>query len=409
MSLEKLNQALVKEVEMLKVDGRAKAPERIIVEYIPPKGEWGPRYKLQGSDAEFIRMNSNSYLSLSNHPDVMKAADDATHKFGVGPGAVRFIDGTFFYHIELEERIAKFTGKPAAKIFNSAYTANLAMALTISNKQTYWVGDALNHNSIIRAMRIANVPRPNKAIYKHNDMADLRQHLENIPAEMERVIIIFDGIFSMRGDNAPIDEIVAIASDYENRIQDSIITVVDDSHGIGAYGDNGRGTADFCGTDPDIIVGTFGKAFGVNGGFIAGSSELIEAVRQKADTYIYTNPLSVADCAAATKAIDVADSPEGKERLANLKARTQQFRDGVAALGMESIPGPHPVVPVVVRDTAKTHKMVQHLYDNGVLVVGLTFPVVPRGDETMRFQLNAAHTEADVNYALEVLENYSER
>ena len=403
MSLEKLNQKLVAEVEMLKAEGRAKAPERIIVGYQAPQGESGPRYRLQGANNNFIRMNSNSYLSLSNHPRMIGKADEATHRFGVGPGAVRFIDGTFHYHIELEERIARFTGKPAAKIFNSAYTANLAMALTINTKKTYWIGDALNHNSIIRAMRISNVPRENKGIYKHNDMDDLKRLLENVPEEMERVIIIFDGIFSMRGDYAPIDKIAEIAEPFNGKFADGVITVVDDSHGIGAYGDTGRGTPEYAGASPDIIIGTFGKAFGVNGGFIAGSAELVEAVRQKADTYIYTNPLSVADCAAATEAINIADSPEGIERLRHLKARTQQFRDGLKALGLESIPGPHPVVPVLVRDTEKTHQRVQHLYQKGVLVVGLTFPVVPRGDETMRFQINAAHTEADVNYVLNML------
>lgn len=406
MSLEKLNQALRAEVEALQEEGRAKAPERIIVDYIPPRGEKGPRYKLKDSDREFIRLNSNSYLSLSNHPDLILAADEATHKFGVGPGAVRFIDGTYIYHVELEERIARFVNKPAAKIFNSAYTANLALALTINNKQTYWIGDELNHNSIIRALRIANVPRENKAIYKHNNMDELKQCLENIPPEMERVVIIFDGIFSMRGDYAPINEITKLASDYQDRVKDGIITVVDDSHGIGAYGATGRGTAEYTGAQPDVIVGTFGKAFGVNGGFIAGSPELTEAVRQKADTYIYTNPLSVADCAAAIKAIDIADSAEGGERLRRLINRTQQFRDGITDLGMESIPGPHPIVPLVVRDTAKTHKMVNRLYDKGILVVGLTFPVVPRGDETIRFQINAAHTEADITYTLGVLSEF---
>ena len=406
MSLEKLNRSLIAEVEALQQEGRAKAPERIIVDYIPPKGGHGPRYKLKGSDTEFIRMNSNSYLSLSNHPELIKAADEATHKFGVGPGAVRFIDGTYHYHVELEERIARFVNKPAAKIFNSAYTANLALALTINNKQTYWIGDELNHNSIIRSMRIANVPRENKAIYEHNDMNELKKCLENIPSAMERVVIIFDGIFSMRGDYAPINEIVELAAAYQDRIKDGIITVVDDSHGIGAYGSTGRGTAEYTGAQPDVIVGTFGKAFGVNGGFIAGSPELIEAVRQKADTYIYTNPLSVADCAAAIKAIDIADSSEGGERLRQLITRTQQFREGIISLGMESIPGPHPIVPLVVRDTAKTHEMVNRLYEKGILVVGLTFPVVPRGDETIRFQINAAHTEADVNYALEVLSEF---
>ncbi len=406
MPLEKLDQSLMQEVETLKAEGRAKAPERIIVDYIPPKGERGPRYKLKGADQEFIRMNSNSYLSLSNHPALIEAADEATKKFGVGPGAVRFIDGTFHYHVELEERIARYVDKPAAKIFNSAYTANCGLALAISTKQTYWIGDELNHNSIIRAMRIANVPRENKGIYKHNNMDELKKCLEEVPEGIERVVIIFDGIFSMRGDYAPIDQIVKIAQPYYDKFKDGIITVVDDSHGIGAYGKTGRGTAEYTGVQPDIIVGTFGKAFGVNGGFIAASPAVVEAVRQKADTYIYTNPLSVADCAAATRAIDIADSREGMERLNHLHARIKQFREGIDSLGLESIPGPHPVVPLLVRDTHKTHEMVNRLYEKGVLVVGLTFPVVPKGDETIRFQINAAHTEADVDYVLNVLSEF---
>ena len=406
MPLEKLDRALMQEVEALQAEGRAKAPERIIVDYIPPRGERGPRYKLKGVDREFIRMNSNSYLSLSHHPALIEAADEATRKFGVGPGAVRFIDGTFHYHVELEERIAQFVNKPAAKIFNSAYTANCGLAFAISSKQTYWIGDELNHNSIIRAMRIAGVPRENKGIYKHNDMDDLKRCLDEVPEHIERVVIIFDGIFSMRGDYAPIDQIVKIAEPYHEKFKDGVITAVDDSHGIGAYGATGRGTAEYTGVQPDIIVGTFGKAFGVNGGFIAASPAVIEAVRQKADTYIYTNPLSVADCAAATKAIDIADSEEGQERLKHLHARIKQFREGIEALGLESIPGPHPVVPLLVRDTRKTHEMVNRLYEKGVLVVGLTFPVVPRGDETIRFQINAAHTAADVDYVLNVLEEF---
>ncbi len=408
MALDKLDQALLQDVEELRKEGRAKAPERIIVDYIPPKGEKGPRYKLQGADQEFIRMNSNSYLSLSNHPDLIDAADVASKKFGVGPGAVRFIDGTFKYHVELEDRIARFVGKPAAKIFNSAYTSNCGLALAISNKQTYWIGDQLNHNSIIRAMRIAGVPSANKAIYNHNDMDHLKKCLDEVPEGMERIVVIFDGIFSMRGDYAPIDKIVELARQYHDKFKDGVITVVDDSHGIGAYGKTGRGTSEYAGAKPDVVVGTFGKAFGVNGGFIAASDVVVEAVRQKADTYIYTNPLSVADCAAATRAIDICDSEEGLKRLQHLQDRIKQFRDGITELGFESIPGPHAVVPVLVRDTTKTHKMVKHLYDHGVLVVGLTFPVVPRGDETMRFQINAAHTRADVDYVLNVLKNYQD-
>ncbi|MCA1792648.1 MAG: aminotransferase class I/II-fold pyridoxal phosphate-dependent enzyme, partial [Desulfobacteraceae bacterium] len=168
----------------------------------------------------------------------------------------------------------------------------------------------------------------------------------------------------------------------------------------------GRGTPEFAGAWPDVVVGTFGKAFGVNGGFIAGSRSLIETVRQKADTYIYTNPLSVADCAAAVTALDICDSSQGRKLLALLKEQTNRFRKGLADLGLESIPGPHPVVPLLVRDTAKTHALVKYLYDNGVLVVGLTFPVVPKGDETIRFQINACHTPGDIDQVLDLLAGF---
>lgn len=406
MSTDKLDKSLDAELSALAREGRAKIPERIITGYIPPRGEFGPRYRLKGSGNDFIRLNSNSYLSLSFHPQVMTAADQATHDFGVGPGAVRFIDGTFEPHDCLEKRIAAFVDKPAAKIFNSAYTSNCGLALSISNKKTHWIGDQLNHNSIIRAMRITNIPSANKGIFKHNDMDDLRRCLDEVSPEMERVVVVFDGIFSMRGDYAPISEIVEICKTYDHKFRDGVITVVDDSHGIGAYGVTGRGTPEFAGAWPDIVVGTFGKAFGVNGGFIAASETVIESVRQKADTYIYTNPLSAADCAAATTAIDICDSPEGLERLAHLKKVTNRFREGLDALGQESIPGPHPVVPMMIRDTAKTHDLVRNLYENGVLVVGLTFPVVPGGDETIRCQINAAHTEADIDQVLGLIEKF---
>lgn len=404
--MEALDRALLQELHALQSEGRAKNPERIIVGYEAPSDGSGPRYHLEGSDHSFIRMNSNSYLSLSHHPLVMEKSDEAAHLFGAGPGAVRFIDGTFSYHRDLEARIAKFTGRPAARIFNSAYTSNLGLAMTLAGPSTYWIGDALNHNSIIRAMRIAGVPRENKGIYAHNDMTELQRCLDAIPDHIDRVILIFDGIFSMRGDNAPIDEIESRCAPYRDRFREGLVTVVDDSHGIGAYGASGRGTEEFCGQQANIIVGTFGKAFGVNGGFVAGSETLIEAIRQKADTYIYTNPLSVADCAGAHAAVDIADSPEGVERIEHLQAMASRFRRGLKDLGWESIPGPHPIVPLLVRDTAKTRTLVQHFFDHGVLGVGLAFPVVPKGDETIRFQINAAHTPADIDQALSILEAF---
>ncbi|HET7217720.1 MAG TPA: aminotransferase class I/II-fold pyridoxal phosphate-dependent enzyme [Vicinamibacterales bacterium] len=408
MSLEKLNASLVADVARLRDEGRAKAPERVIVGYVPPSGSRGPRYRLSGSDREFIRMNSNSYLSLSNHPDVIAAADAATHAFGVGPGAVRFIDGTFSPHAELEARIARFVGRPAARIFNSAYTTVLGLAITLAGADTFWIGDELNHNCIIRAMRIANVPSNQRAIFKHNDLSDLAAHLAKVPEHAGRVIVIFDGIFSMRGDHAPVDTIAALVRAHDDRFRDGVVTVMDDSHGIGAYGRTGRGTEEHCGARVDVFVGTFGKAFGVNGGFVAGSPELVEAVRQKADTYIYTNPLGAADAAAAVRAVDIADADEGRARLANLLERTQQFRRGLQALHLESIPGPHPVVPLLVRDTDRTRAMVRSLFDRGILAVGLTYPVVPKGDETIRFQINAAHTAADIEEVLAALKGSRE-
>ena len=403
MSLDKLNAALTAEVAALEREGRVKAPERIITGHVPAGGTRGPRYALKDSSLQFIRMNSNSYLSLSHHPALLEAADQACRTFGTGPGSVRFIDGTSAHHVALEAAIAAFVARPAARAFNSAYTSTLGLAITLSGPDTFWIGDELNHNCIIRGMRIANVPKEQRSIFRHNDVDDLRRQLDAVPAGIGRVVVIFDGIFSMRGDNAPLSDFAMLAREHDVQFRDGVVTVMDDSHGIGAYGATGRGTEDYTGGRADILIGTFGKAFGVNGGFIAGSPELVEAVRQKADTYIYTNPLGAADCAAAVEAIAIANGSEGRARLANLAARTRQFRDGLAALGLESIPGPHPVVPLLVRDTARTRALVRGLFDHGILVVGLTYPVVPMGDETIRFQLNAAHTEADINQVLDAL------
>ncbi len=405
MSLEKLTASLGSELGALQQEGRSKAPERIIVGYVAPSGARGPRYRLDGSDRDYLRMNSNSYLSLSFHPAVLAAADDASHRFGAGPGAVRFIDGTHAPHLELEARIAAFVGRPAARVFNSAYTTVLGVATTLSGPDTFWVGDALNHNCIIRAMRMANVPSAQRAIFRHNDADDLDRQLSAVPDSAGRVLVIFDGIFSMRGDHAPLPAIAEAVARHEPRFRDGIVTIMDDSHGVGAYGATGRGTEEHCGARVDIFIGTFGKAFGVNGGFVAGPSTLVEAVRQKADTYTYTNPLGAADCAAAVRAVDIAASSEGRERLASLAARTTQFREGLRTLGFESIAGPHPVVPLLVRDTGRTRAMVSGLFDRGILAVGLTYPVVPRGDDTIRFQVNAAHTSDDMDEALAALDS----
>jgi glycine C-acetyltransferase len=404
MSMERFNAALAADVEALRQEGRAAAPERIISGYLPPKDGFGPRYRIKGAPGEFLRMNSNSYLSLSHDVRVIAAADEAGIRYGAGPGAVRRIDGTFTPHVALEERVARFVGKSSAKIFNSAYTANLGLALAIQNERTFWIGDQLNHNCIIRAMRIARVPSEHKAIFRHNDLDDLRRCLDSIPEGIDRVVVIFDGVFSMRGDTAPVGGINEVLAPWRDRFAGGLITVVDDSHGLGAIGATGRGTVEHAGAPVDVIVGTFGKAFGVNGGFVAGSPELTEAIRQKADTYIYTNPLSAADCAAAVAAIDIADSEEGRGLLAHLNASARRFRDGLASLGLETIDGPHPVVPLLVRDTERCNRLVEDFFEREVLVVGLGFPIVPHGAEKLRFQINAAHTGRDIDQVLSILE-----
>jgi glycine C-acetyltransferase len=183
--------------------------------------------------------------------------------------------------------------------------------------------------------------------------------------------------------------------------------VVDDSHGVGAFGETGRGVEEFTGSPPvDILVGTLGKAFGVNGGYIASSGSVISFLRESSMMYIYSNPITPGEARAAQKSLEIVDSAEGRALLARLRRLTQRFEKGLGRIGIETIPGEHPVVPLMIRDTARTRAFTQYLYDNGVLVTGLAYPVVPRGDEEIRAQINADHTDADVDHVLELLEAY---
>jgi glycine C-acetyltransferase len=186
-----------------------------------------------------------------------------------------------------------------------------------------------------------------------------------------------------------------------------VVLLVDDSHGVGAFGRTGRGTEEFTGSGPvDILVATLGKALGVNGGYVAGSRVLTDFLRETSPTYIYSNPITVGECAAALKAVEILDSPEGQQRLDHLRAMTARFEQGLLRLGYETIPGEHPVTPVMVRDTAKTTALVAHLRRHGILATGLKFPVVPRGDESIRFQIAADHTPYDIDSVLAVLESF---
>jgi glycine C-acetyltransferase len=403
MALDRVAGVLRSHVAGLDEKGTAKGAEAVVVEVRPPAGGRGPRVLLEGEGAhEFIRMNSNSYLGMSLRPEVIEAEEHAARTFGAGPGAVRFISGTYAPHMALERRLAAFHGREAAMIFSSAYAAVVSTIVPLTTDRTVLISDELNHNCIINAMRLS---RPlDKAIYKHNDMAGLEQALQEWSGKAERALIVTDGIFSMRGDHAPLDRVMALASRYDDGFAENAIVLVDDSHGIGAFGTTGRGTEEYTASPPcDILVATLGKALGVNGGYVTSSDAVIRFLRESSPMYIYSNPITPAEASAALRALEILDSDGGLALLDRLRTLTRRFESGLVERGFEVIPGEHPVVPLMVRDTAKTRALVAHLRSNGVLATGLAFPVVPRGDEEIRFQVNADHTESDIDTVLEVL------
>jgi glycine C-acetyltransferase len=214
----------------------------------------------------------------------------------------------------------------------------------------------------------------------------------------------------MRGDWAPLPRIQDLAERFDAAFPENAVVVVDDSHGVGAFGRTGRGTEEFTGARPaDVLIATLGKALGVNGGYVAGGRPLVEYLRETAPLYIYSNPITPGEAAAAAKALSILDSPEGLRLLDHLRAMTARFEKGIVDLGYETIPGEHPVVPLMVRDTPKTNALVRHLKDHGILATGLKYPVVPRGDEEIRFQVSADHTAQDIDFTLQVLASFPGR
>ena len=408
MSLQKLNDALQLDLDALYKAGSAKGKEMVITGVKPAEGDKGPRYYVEGKgDKEFLKMNANSYLGMSLRKEVIEAEENAAREFGVGPGAVRFISGTYKAHTVLEEKLAKFHNREAGMILSSAYVTSLSVLFPLITKDTVLISDELNHNCIIIAIRLS---RPAvKGIYKHNDMNDLEAKIKENIGKGERVIVITDGIFSMRGDNAPLDKFVEICDKYNDKFDEGIISIIDDSHGIGAFGKTGRGTEEYCGTKVDIVIGTLGKSFGVNGGYVVASKQIIEYLREKAPMYIYSNPITVSEASAALKAIEILDSSEGLKILEHLRNMTKRFEDGLKDAGYETIEGEHPVVPIMVRDTKKTSELVEYLTENGILATGLNFPVVPKGDEEIRIQISADHTKYDIDYAIGVLKKFKEK
>ena len=407
MSVEALEGVLNERLDELKVKGTLKGKEMVITGVKPAEPGKGPRYYIEGQgDKEFLKMNANSYLGLSLNQEVIEAEEETTRKFGAGPGAVRFISGTYQPHVELEKRLAKFHGREAAMIFSSAYSAIMGILTPLISSDTMIISDELNHNCIINAIRLS---RPaGKAIYKHLDIADLDVKLKENVGNGKRAIVVTDGIFSMRGDYAPLDIIVDVCKRYDSKYEEGVITVVDDSHGVGSFGKAGRGVEEFTNTKVDILVATLGKALGVNGGYVVASSTIIDYLRETAPFYIYSNPITASEAAASMKALEILDSERGLKLLEHMRGLTKRFEDGLHQLGFEIISSEHPVVPLMIRDTQKTTELVKYLFDNGILATGLNYPVVPKGDEEIRCQITADQTDNDIDYVLDVLKRHKD-
>lgn len=425
MSLEKLNGYCTSKLDELKITGAQKGAEKVITKIALP--DWvksgklpnsaedenvGPHYFLAAVDKAYLLMSSNSYLGLALHPEVIAAEEEGVKLYGTGPGAVRFIAGTYQPHIELEKRLAVFHGRASAMIYSSAYATVMGVLPALIHENTLVVSDQLNHNCIINAIRLSHPAK--KEIYNHLDMVVLERILDRyalskpIPGEPEikRVLVITDGVFSMRGDVAPLNEIITICRKYEQNFEEGIVTIVDDSHGIGAFGKTGRGTEEYTQSKADILIATLGKALGVNGGYLVTSSPIVEYLRETSPFYIYSNPITPSEALAATTALEILENKEGLDRLTRLRVLTARFEHGLTELGFETIPGEHPITPLVVRDTRQTALLTDYLFQNGILATGLNYPVVPKGDEEIRFQINANHTIHDIDYTLGVLKKF---
>jgi glycine C-acetyltransferase len=407
MSLKKLEALFADKLAELQQQGLSKANEKIVSGIKAAADGFGPRYFLEGfGDRAFLRMNSNSYLGLSNHPQVIKAEAEAAEKFGTGPGAVRFISGTYRPHIELEQKLAKFHGRESAMLFSSAYTTMTGVLPQFISEDTLVVSDALNHNCIINAIRLSHPA--SKEIYAHADINALDKLLAAYKGRAKRVCVVTDGIFSMRGDYADLDQLNACCRRHEDAYEQGIISIADDSHGVGAFGQSGRGTEEYSQGRADILIATLGKAFGVNGGYVVADSVVTAYLRETSPFYIYSNPITPAEAAAASAALDIVNSAEGLSLLEKLRTYSMRLRSGLEELGFETLPGEHPIVPILIRDTGKTSALVAHLLANNILVTGLNYPVVPQGEQEIRLQVSAEHSEQDLDYLLAKLAEFKQ-
>ncbi|MGQ0849039.1 MAG: glycine C-acetyltransferase [Actinomycetota bacterium] len=337
-----------------------------------------------------LNLCANNYLGLAHHPELEAVAADAVKEHGFGMASVRFICGTQEVHRELEARVARFLKMDDALLYSSCFDANGGLFETVLDEQDAIISDALNHASIIDGIRLCKARRFR---YANNDMAELAQCLEQAEGARYRLVAT-DGVFSMDGVIADLSSICDLAERHQAMV------MVDDSHAVGFVGGHGRGSPEATGTEGriDMLTGTLGKALGgASGGYTAGSTELVEWLRQRSRPYLFSNSLAPMIAAASIRAIDLV---EGSDLLrARLRSNSDQFRLEMTKAGFTLAGGGHPIIPVMLGDARLAGEMADRLLADGVYVIGFSFPVVPRGQARIRTQMSAAHTPEDIDRA----------
>ena len=340
-----------------------------------------------------MNLCSNNYLGFANEERLKKAAIKAVEEWGVGPGAVRTIAGTFSIHNELEKTLARFKKVEDTIFLQSGFVANQAVIPAITDAQDAILSDELNHASIIDGVRLSKAKR---YVWKHRNIEDLEQKLQQADSEgARRKLIITDGVFSMDGDLAPLPGIVELAEKYDAMV------MVDDAHGEGVLGDSGRGIVDHFGLHGrvDIEIGTLSKAFGVLGGYVAGKTELVEYLKQKARPFLFSSPLSPADTAACLEAVKILE--ESSERVENLWKNANYFKAEMKNMGYDIGNSETPITPVMLYDAKLASEFSQKLFENGIFAQSIGYPTVPQGKARIRVMISAAHTREDLDFALE--------
>jgi glycine C-acetyltransferase len=349
---------------------------------------------------EVIMLCSNNYLNLSNHPKLIKEATVAANKFGAGSGSVRAIAGTMALHIEVEKSLAKFKGTESSLIYQTGFAANAGLIPQLAGKGDVIISDELNHGSIIDGVRLTKADR---AVFKHKDMGELEKVLKDADKKYNRMLVITDGVFSMDGDIAPMDKIVEISNDY------GAMTYVDDAHGEGVIGPDGRGIGAHFGIEGkiDVEMGTFSKAYGVVGGLIAGSQHLVNFALNKSRTWLLSGSHPPAVAGAQLAAINVLETePEHVNRLWD---NTKYFKKELNSMGFDTGESETPITPVIVGESSKAKELSNNLYDEGIFALPIVFPMVARDKARIRTMMNAGLTKEDLDYTIERFEKLGKK